>query len=115
MNTCLVDILVGAGSTESVETELLVGVSLPAHGGHSLNRQRGDAVGKDGESVLLVLKVKDLEAGNRDNTGLDTVLLLELLGGINTDADLGTSRNKGDTSTLDLVKDISALGGLLDC
>lgn len=39
IETYLVDILVGTRGTESVETELLVSISLPAHGAHDLNGQ----------------------------------------------------------------------------
>lgn len=110
----LVDVLVRARGTEAVDAELLVGVPLPAHGAHDLNGQRGNTVGKDGEPVLLGLEVEDLEAGHRDDADLEVVLLLELLGGINADADLGTGGDKGDVGTLLLVKNVTTLGGLLD-
>lgn len=112
--TRLVDVLVGARGTESVETELLVGVAFPAHSGHDLNGQRGDAVGQNREAVLLALGVEDLEARHRDDTGVNIVLLLQVLGGINTDADLGTSGDESDIGVLDLVQDVTTLDGLLD-
>lgn len=96
MESYLVDLLVGAGGTEPVETELLVRVALPTHGGQSLNGHDGDAVGKDLESVVLGLSIKDLEARDGDNTSDDVVLLLEVGGGFDTDADLGTSGDEGD-------------------
>lgn len=111
--TCLVDVLVGTRGTEAVETELLVAVALPTHGAHGLNRQDRDTVGQDRQAVLLGLSVEDLEAGNRDDAGLDA-LLLELLGSIDTDGHLGTGRDKGDVGTLDLLEDVGTLGGLLD-
>lgn len=91
-----------------------MGVALPAHGAHDLNGQRGDTVGKDGKAVLLVLEVESLEAGHGDNTGLDVLLLLKVLGGVDGNRDLGTGRNQGDVGTLNLVQDVTTLGGLLD-
>lgn len=112
--TCLVNILVGTRGTEAVDAELLVGVALPAHGAHHLNRQGGDAVGKDGQAVLLVLEVKGLEAGQGDDTGLEVVVLLEDLDGIEGNGNLGTSGDEGDVGTLNLVQDVATLGSLLD-
>lgn len=112
--TDLVHILVGTRSTEAVDTKLLVGISLPAHGAHDLNRQRGDTVGQDGESVLLGLSVEDLEARNGDEAGLDAVLLLEVLGSLQADGDLRTSGNQGDVGTRDLTQDVTTLAGLLN-
>lgn len=89
-------------------------VALPAHGAHHLNGQRGDAVGQDGESVLLGLGIEHLEARNRDDAGLDVVLLQELLGGIHGNGNFGTGRDQGDLGTLDLLQDVSTLDGLLD-
>lgn len=109
-----IDVLVGARSTEAVQAELLVSVLLPAHGGHDLNGQRGDAVGENAELVVLGLGVKDLEAGKRDDTGLDAVLLGEELDGVNGNADLGTGGDKGDVGTLLLVEDVATLDRLLD-
>lgn len=114
VKTHLVDILVGARGTESVETKLLVSISLPAHGAHDLNGQRGDTVGQDRESVLLGLSVKDLEARHGDNSDLDAVLLQEQLGGIHGDANLGTGGDQGDLGSLDLLQDVTTLDGLLD-
>lgn len=89
-------------------------IPLPAHGAHDLDRQRRDAVGQDAHAVGLVLEVKDLEAGDRDHAGLDVVLLLELLDGVDADAHLGTSRHKRDVGGLVLVEDVPTLDGLLD-
>lgn len=96
MEPYLVDLLVGAGGTEAVETKLLVRVALPTHGGQSLNGQDGNAVGKDLESVVLGLSIEDLEARDGDNTSDDVVLLLEVCSGLDTDADLGTGGDEGD-------------------
>ena len=114
IETCLVNILVGTRSAEPVETELLVSVSLPAHGAHDLNRQRGDTVGQNAEAVLLRLSIENLKAGKRDNAGLDVVLLTEFLDGVNADADLGTGGDEGDVGTFLLVEDVSTLDGLVD-
>lgn len=114
MKTCLVDIQVGTRSTESVDTELLVSVSLPAHGAHDLNGHGGDTIGKNRQAVLLVLKVESLEAGHRDDAGLDVLVLLEVLGSIDSDGDLGTGGNQGNVGTLDLAQDVTTLCSLLD-
>ena len=108
-----VDLLVGTGSTEAVETELLVRVLLPTESGHDLDGHGGDAVGDDGKLVVLGLGVEDLSAGHGDNTSLE-VLLLEGLDGLETDADLGTSGNEGDIGLLVLKGDVTTLDGLLD-
>ena len=113
METYGVDLLVGAGGTEAVETELLVGVLLPAESGHDLDGKGGNTVGDDGELVLLGLGVEDLSAGHGDNTSLE-VLLLEGLDGLETDADLRTSGDKGDVGLLVLKSDVTTLDGLLD-
>ena len=42
------------------------------------------------------------------------MVLLQVLGGINTDADLRSGRDQGDVGVLDLVKDVATLGGLLN-
>ena len=113
METYGVDLLVGAGGTEAVETELLVGVLLPSESGHDLDGKGGDTVGDDGELVVLGLGVEDLSAGHGDNTSLE-VLLLEGLDGLETDADLRTSGDKGDVGLLVLQSDVTTLDGLLD-
>ena len=110
----LVDILVGARGTEAVETELLVSVALPAHGGESLDGEDGDVVGEDLELVGLVLGIEDLEARNGDNAGGNAVLLLEVGGSLDTDADLGTGGDEGDGSVGGLEGDVGTLEGLLD-
>lgn len=108
-----VNLLVGTGGTEAVETELLVRVLLPAEGGHDLDGKGRDAVGDDGELVVLGLGVEDLSAGHGDNTSLE-VLLLEGLDGLETDADLGTSGDEGDISLLVLKSDVTTLDGVLN-
>lgn len=108
-----VDLLVRTGGTEAVKTELLVGVALPAHGGAGLDGQNGDAVGQDLQAVLLGLRVKDLEARNGDNTGLDA-LGSEGLDRVDTDADLGTGGDDGDGGFRVLDGDVTTLDGLLD-
>ena len=109
----VVDILVGTRGTEAVEAELFVSVALPAHGGQSLDGQMGDTVGQNREAVLLALGVENLEAGHGDNTGLDA-LLGKLLDGIDSDGSLGASGDKSDLGTLNLLQDVTALGGLLN-
>jgi hypothetical protein len=112
--TYSIHLLVGAGSTEAVETELLVRVALPTHGGAGLDGQNGDAVGQDLEAVLLGLGVEDLEARNRHNTGNDTVLLLEVGGGLDGDADLGTSGDNGDGGVGGVDNDVTTVQSALD-
>ena len=112
--TRLVDIEVRAGGTEPVETELLVSVLLPTHGRHDLDGERGDAVGEDAEPVLLGLAVEDLEARERDNTGLDAVVVGEVLGGLDADRDLGTGGDEGYLGTLDLLEDVTTTGSVVD-
>lgn len=109
----LVDIQVRARGTEAVQTELLVGIPLPAHGAHDLNGQGWDAVGQDGQAVVLGLGIEHLEARDGDDTGLDA-LLLQLLDGVDADAHLGSGGHQGDLGTLDLVQDVATLGGPLD-
>lgn len=112
--THLVDILVRTRRTEPVEAELLVRVLLPAHGGHNLDRERGNAVGQDAQLVILRLAVKDLEARHRDDTCLDAVVVGEVLGGLDTDRHLRTSREERDVRTLNFLEDITTQRGLLD-
>lgn len=88
-------------------------VLLPAKGGHDLNGHGGDTVGDDGELVVLGLSVEDLSAGHGDNAGLDA-LVLEGLDGLETDADLRASGDKGDSGLLVLKGDVTTLDGLLD-
>jgi len=83
--TYRVDLLVWARGTEPVETKLLVRVLLPAKSRHGLNRHGGDTVGNDGESVVLVLGVKYLDARHRDDTSGDVVLVLHVLDCFQTD------------------------------
>lgn len=109
-----VHLLVGTGSTEAVETELLVRVALPTHGAAGLDGQHGDAIGKNLETVLLGLGIEDLEARNGHNTGSNTVLLLEVCGGLNGDADLGTGGNDGDGSVRGVDSDVTTLQGVLE-
>jgi hypothetical protein len=111
-NTDLVDILVSTAGTESVETELLMGISLPAHGRHDLNGQGWDSIWENTESVLLGLSVKDLEARNGDDTGIEVVLVLQVLDGVNADTNLGTSGNESDISLLNVVDNITTLDGM---
>lgn len=110
----LVDLLVGTRGTEAVETELLVRVALPAHGAECLDGQDGDTVGEDGESVLLALGIEDLEAGNGDNGGIDVVLLLEVGGSLDTDADLGTSGDEDDAGVGSGKNSVATLQSILN-
>lgn len=89
-------------------------VTLPTHGGAGFNGQNGDTVGQDRQAVLLVLSIEDLEARNGDNAGSDTVLLLEVGGSIDTDADLGTGGDNGDGSVGGVNSNVGTLKGTLD-
>jgi hypothetical protein len=109
----LVHLLVGAGSTEAVETELLVRVLLPSHCGHDLDGHCGDAVGDDGELVLLGLGVEYLPAGKGDNTSCEA-LLREGLDGLEAERDLGTGGDEGDIGTLLLKSNVSTLDTVLE-
>jgi len=91
----LVNLVGGTTGTVSDETERLVGVLVPSGSAVSLDGHDGGTVGQDRESVLLVLSVEDLETRSRDDSGLDT-LLLQLLGSVVDEVDLGTSRDQGD-------------------
>ena len=91
----LVNLVGGTTGTVSDETERLVGVLVPSVSAVSLDGHDGGTVGQDRESVLLVLSVEDLETRSRDDSGLDT-LLLQLLGSVVDEVDLGTSRDQGD-------------------
>jgi hypothetical protein len=91
-----------------------VRVALPTHGAESLNGQHGDVVGQDGEAVLLGLGIEDLEARNRHDTGSDAVLLLEVSGSLNGDADLRTGGDDGDSSVGGVDSDVTTLEGILD-
>jgi len=109
-----VHLLVGARGTEAVETELLVRVALPAHGAEGLDGEHGNAVGQDGEAVGLVLDVEYLEAGNRDDTGGNAVLLLKVLGSLNTDADLGTGGDDSNGGVGGVDSDVTTLHGTVN-
>jgi hypothetical protein len=109
-----VHLLVGTGSTEAVETELLVRVALPTHSGAGLDGQHGNAIGQDLETVLLGLDIEDLEARDGHNTGSDTVLLLEVGGSLNGNADLRTSGDDGDGSVRGVDGDVTTLQGALN-
>lgn len=88
-------------------------VLLPAEGGHDFDAEGGDAVGDDGELVLLVLGVEDLPAWERDDAGLD-VLLLERLDGLESDGDFGSGGDESDLCLLVLERDVASLDGTLD-
>lgn len=89
-------------------------VALPAHGGAGLDGQNGDAVGENLEAVLLVLSIEDLEAGHGDNTGSNAVVLLEIFGSLDTDADLGTGGDQSDSSVGGLDGNVTTADGVLD-
>lgn len=110
----LVDILVGTRSAEAVNTKLLVCVSFPTHGAHDLNGQGWDTIRQHRKSVLLGLRIKDLEARNGDNASLDTVLLFEILGSVHADANLRASRNQCDVGARNFTQDVTTLAGLLN-
>lgn len=128
-----IDILVGAGSAEAVEAELLMRVFLPSldpllvvcgsmsrvggdnyHGAHDLNRQDWNAIGENRHPIRLVLGIEHLPAGQGYNTGNDLVLLFQVDGSVDTNADLGTSRDQRDSRALGLDRDVSSLDGVLD-
>jgi hypothetical protein len=91
-----------------------VGVALPTHGAESLNGQHRDAVGQHGEAVLLALGIEDLEARNGHNTGSDTVLLLEVSGSLDGDADLRTGGDNGNSGVGGFDSDVGTLDGVLE-
>ena len=113
VNSYLVNLLVWARSTEAVQTELLMRVLLPAHGGHDLNTERWDTAGNNRHLVILVLRVEDLEARQGSNTGGDA-LVLESLDGLKAEGNLGTSGDEGDLGVLVLKGDVTSLDGLLE-
>lgn len=88
-----------------------MGIPLPAHGGHDLDRQGWDTVWDNAESVLLALGIEDLEAGDGDDTSGEVVLLLESLDGVDGDADFRTGGHNGDVRLLGLVHDVTTLDG----
>lgn len=108
-----VHLLVGTGSTEAVQAELLVRVALPTHGAKSLDGQHGNAVREDLEAVFLGLGIEDLEARNGDDAGSDTVLLLEVGSSLDGDADLGTGGDDGDGSVGGVNSDVSTVESVL--
>lgn len=89
-------------------------VLLPAEGGHGLDGKDRNAVREDRQPVVLGLGIKDLPAGKRDDAGGEAVVLLEVLGGVEDDGDLGTGRDKGDLGILVLEENVASLGSLLD-
>lgn len=91
-----------------------MGVSSPTHSRHGLDGKDGDTVGQDGESVLLILEIEDLEARNGDDASGETVLLLESLSGVDAERDFGTGGDEGDSCVLNLVGDVAATKSLLD-
>ena len=103
----------GGGSTEGVDTVLGVRVLGPAEGRVGLNREDGLARGEDRETVVNGLGVKDREAWDRDDTGLDA-LLAELGDGLVAEGNLGTGGDEGDVGRRVLDNDVTTLGGLLD-
>lgn len=77
------------------DTTLELTVAQPSSASVSLDSQDGHTRGQDRETVLVGLSVEDLQTRRTDNTGLDA-LLLELLGGVVDEVDLGTGRDQGD-------------------
>lgn len=88
-----------------------MGIPLPAHGGHNLDGQRWDTVWQNAESVLLRLSIENLEAGDGDDTGLEVVLLLKSLDGVDGNADFRTGGHNGDVRLLFIVHDVTTLDG----
>lgn len=73
----------------------------------------GRAVREDREAVVLVLSVEHSPAWQRDHSSFD-VLLLQGLGGVQGDVDLGTGGDDGDVGVLDFLNDVSSLSSLGD-
>lgn len=71
-------------------------IPLPTKGRHSLYAESWDTIRNNLESVRLVLDIEDLEARNGNNTCNDVVLLLEVVGGLNTNVDFRTGTDDGD-------------------
>src|SRR4051812_47244351 len=78
-----------------------------------LDGQDRCAAREHAELVLVVLELEDLPARKRDDSDLEA-LLLERLGGLEDEADLGTGGDDGDVGVGDLLEDVTTLGGLLD-
>ena len=112
--THLVHVQVRTAGTEAVQAKLLVAVLLPSESAHDLNGHGRDAVRDDGQAVLPILCVKDLNTGQRDHTGGEAVLLLEDLDGLQADGHLGTSGDESDLGVLVLKSDVATLDGLLN-
>jgi hypothetical protein len=91
-----------------------VRVAFPAKSGSSLNGQDGDTVREDGETVLLGLSVKDLEARNGDNTSSNTVLVLQVLSSVNGNADFRTGRHNDDGGVRSVNSDVTTLETVLN-
>jgi hypothetical protein len=70
-------------------------VAQPSSTGVSLDGQDGHTRRQDRETVLVGLSVKDFQTRSTDDTGLDA-LLLQLLGGVVDEVDLGTGRDQSD-------------------
>lgn len=92
-------------SSQSKLAECTHGVSLDG-------KDRG-TVRQDRELVVVRLLAEDLPARQRRDAGLDA-RLLEKLGRLERDRDLGTGRDEGDGGVLGLADDVATLRGLLD-
>lgn len=126
-----VHVLVRSGSTEAVETELLVRILLPSlfhvlvdippgcmknsyKSGHHFNRQDRDSIRKDGKLVFLRLGIENLPTRKGDNTGNNIVFLLQVFDSVDADTNLRTSRDQSNLGTLRLDSDVSSLDGTLN-
>lgn len=89
-------------------------VLLPTKGGHDLDGHGWDTVWDDRQAVVLVLGIEDLNARHGDNTGGDALVVLEVLDGLKTERDLGTSGDEGNLGVLVLKSDVTTLDGLLE-
>ena len=78
-----------------------------------LQRQNGCSAAQDAEPVLLILLVERQPAGQADNAGLDAPRL-ELVGGLQSNADLASGADDGEVLILLVMENITAAGSFLD-
>lgn len=89
-------------------------IPFPAKGRHSFHTERWDTIWDNLESVGLVLDVEDLEARDGNNTCDDVVLLLEVVGGVDANADLRSGTDDGDVGVGGLEDGVTTLERRLD-
>lgn len=91
-----------------------MGVPLPAQRRHDLHTHRRDTIWQNLETVFFVLHIEDLEAGERHHTGVDLVIIPEVLDGFDTEADFRAGADERDIGIFVLGGDVAALDGVLD-